>query len=128
MCNHACVLSPGHLGQTWAQVRMRENPAMAAKDLIRGLNRKQDRLEWLPVCCMRWAPENLKTTVFWEGPQKTVKNVIFSPPQQIRHPMPCNTLAAIQRDSGQRSLGTVNSARFGALACVLWVSYSLGYP
>ena len=63
MCNHACVLSPGHLGQTWAQVRMRENSAMAAKDLIRGLNRRQDRLEWLQ-----------ETTVFWKGPQNTVKN------------------------------------------------------
>ena len=52
--------------QTWAQVRMRENPAMAAKDLIRGLNRRQDRLEWLQ-----------ETTVFWKGPQNTVKNVIL---------------------------------------------------
>ena len=45
---------------------MRENPAMAAKDLIRGLNRRQDRLEWLQ-----------EATVFWKGPQNTVKNVIL---------------------------------------------------
>ena len=39
---------------------------MTAKDLIRGLGRRQDSLEWLQ-----------EATVFWKGPQNTVKNVIL---------------------------------------------------